>query len=107
MKKEPSVYFCADDFGLDGQSCDSIAECVKNGVINKVSVFANSRLDDLSKRMAALDGAVLCPHLNFVEGCCVGQKEKLTLLCDSDGKFKHTFAGLLFLSIFKLLKQKY
>ena len=101
MKKEPSVYFCADDFGLDGQSCDSIAECVKNGVINKVSVFANSRLDDLSKRVAALDGAVLCPHLNFVEGCCVGQKEKLTLLCDENGIFKHTFAGLLFLSIFK------
>ena len=35
------IDFCADDFGLTDSVCDGIIKCVRDGVLNKVSIFAN------------------------------------------------------------------
>ncbi len=101
MDFEPHIYFCADDFGLTEKSCGRIEEGVKNGCLNKISVLSNAPVSELKQKTDRLSDVRLCIHLNFVEGCCVGQKDGLSLLTDRDGNFKHSFAGLLRLSIFK------
>lgn len=95
MKNKPHIYFCADDFGMTDASCDRIAACVGDGRLNKVSVFANTELDDINEKIAAISGVALSAHLNLVEGRCVTDPKQLPLLADADGYFKHEFTGLL------------
>lgn len=100
MTEKPYIYFCADDFGITGFSCDKIADCVREGCLNKVSVLPNSELEDIEKRTGEIGQVHLSVHLNLVEGRCVGKRQNLGLLTDSDGYFKNTFTGLLAKSAF-------
>lgn len=103
------IYFCADDYGISNYSNDRIEKCLKNGVLNKISVLPNGRLDSIKN---LLDGSVkLSLHINLVEGFALSDQKDVNLITKSDGSFKYSFIGLLFASVFgkrkKLKKQLY
>lgn len=92
------VYFCADDYALNGISSMRIKRCVEAGALNKVSVFLNFEKPNLTELLN--DKIKISLHLNLVEGKCMANPNELDLLVDKNGNFKHTFCGLLKLGIF-------
>lgn len=100
MSKEPYIYYCADDYGMTEESCRRIEDCRRNGCLNKVSVFPNSELPDLKQRLTAL-GLSCSIHLNLVEGKALSEPSEIPLLADAEGRFRHSFFGLLCLSLTK------
>lgn len=92
------IYVCADDYGMTPQSCAKIEECSKYGALNKISILPNSPY-------AALDfsyseyGVTRAVHINLVEGKSLIPSHEISLLADEEGVFKHTFLGLLLLSL--------
>lgn len=85
------IYVCADDYGLNDAASARIRQCVECGAINKVSVFPNFGPVDLGD----LQNVRLSLHLNLVEGRCMAEADKIPLLAHRDGRFRHTFIGLL------------
>ena len=93
------IYFCADDYGISSQSNTRIEECLKNGVLNKISILPNGNPSDFSERLFGQD-VKLSLHLNLIEGFPLSKKEDVSLLVTDKGFFKYSFIGLFFLSIF-------
>ncbi|MBQ5590411.1 MAG: ChbG/HpnK family deacetylase, partial [Clostridia bacterium] len=93
------IYFCADDYGISRSSNTRIEECLKKGVLNKISVLPNGDLSDFNERLLS-ENIKLSLHLNLVEGCPLSKKEDVSLLVTDKGFFKYSFIGLFFLSIF-------
>ena len=91
------IYFCADDYGIASAANRRIEDCLKNGVLNKVSVLPNGEITDFKKRLTDR-GAVLSLHINLVEGKALSRPEDIPLLVSETGKFQHSFVGLFFLS---------
>ncbi len=89
------IYFCADDYGLCHSASANIQKCIDEGGLNKVSIFPNFEHIDLNNKNIRLS-----LHLNLVEGKCMAEADKITLLADKNGNFKHTFTGLLKLNLF-------
>ncbi len=87
------VYVCADDYGLTTDSSNRIRECVEKGALNKISIFPNSDIDEI------IEDVSVGIHINLVEGKCVSAPDEISLLADKDGHFKHSFTGLLKLSL--------
>jgi predicted glycoside hydrolase/deacetylase ChbG (UPF0249 family) len=103
------IYFCADDYGLNDISSKRILDCLKNGSLNKVSVFPNLESFDVKELLEHKD-VRLSLHLNLVEGKCMAEQNNVPLFTDSDGNFKYSFGGLLKLDIFnrkEFIKQLY
>ncbi len=94
------ICFSADDFGLCETVSARIQQCVDRGALNKVSVFPNLDDFDLEKIKKNKD-VRLSLHLNLVEGKCLTDAIEIPLLAESNGNLKHTFGGLLLLSIFR------
>ena len=90
------IYFCADDYGLNDVSTSRIRRCIEEGVLNKVSVFPNFDEVDL----LSLKDIRISLHLNLVEGKCMANPTEIDLISDEKGNLKHTFGGLLKLSLF-------
>ena len=102
------IYYCADDYGISSFSNARIEECLKNGVLNKISVLPNGDLSDFNERLLS-ENIKLSLHLNLVEGCPLSKKEDVSLLVSDKGFFKYSFIGLFFLSLFgnrRLLKKQ-
>ena len=102
------IYFCADDYGISKSSNTRIEECLKNGVLNKISVLPNSDALDFKRRLLG-ENVKLSLHLNLIEGYPLSKKEDVSLLISDKGIFKYSFIGLFFLSIFgnrSLLKKQ-
>ena len=99
MDRKPYIFYCTDDFGMTETSCDHIIECAESGFINKISIMPNMSVCNIGEKLEGLHDVRLCVHLNFVEGECVGDRSRLSLLVDEDGYFKNTFTGLFFLSL--------
>ncbi|MEE0897959.1 MAG: ChbG/HpnK family deacetylase [Acutalibacteraceae bacterium] len=102
------IYFCADDYGISKSSNTRIEECLKNGVLNKISVLPNSDALDFKRRLLG-ENVKLSLHLNLIEGYPLSKKEDVSLLVSDKGFFKYSFIGLFFLSIFgnrSLLKKQ-
>ena len=93
------IYFCADDYGISKISNTRIEECLKNGVLNKISVLPNSDALDFKRRLLG-ENVKLSLHLNLIEGYPLSKKEDVSLLVTDKGFFKYSFIGLFFLSIF-------
>ena len=93
------IYFCADDYGISRSSNTRIEECLKKGVLNKISVLPNGDVSDFNERLLG-ENIKLSLHLNLVEGCPLSKKEEVSLLVTDKGFFKHSFIGLFFLSLF-------
>ena len=92
------IYFCADDYGLCDVSSANIQKCIDLGALNKVSVFPNFDPVDINGISKNKDIRISL-HLNLVEGKCMAE-DKVDLIADENGNFRHTFGGLLKLSIF-------
>jgi len=92
------IYICADDYGLSQSSAAHIEQCVTERKLNKVSVFPNGVIPDFARRINH-DKLDLTLHLNLVEGKCLAEKEEIPLLVSENGYFKHSFEGLLLLSL--------
>ena len=90
------IYISADDYGLCETASSRIAHCISRGAINKVSAFPNLCPIDLNK---ISENARLSLHLNLVEGRCLADPSRIPLLADKDGNLKHSFIGLLKLSL--------
>ena len=102
------IYFCADDYGISKSSNTRIEECLKIGVLNKISVLPNSDALDFKRRLLG-ENVKLSLHLNLIEGYPLSKKEDVSLLISDKGIFKYSFIGLFFLSIFgnrSLLKKQ-
>ena len=93
------IYFCADDYGISKISNTRIEECLKNGVLNKISVLPNSDALDFKRRLLG-ENVKLSLHLNLIEGYPLSKKEDVSLIVSDKGFFKYSFIGLFFLSIF-------
>lgn len=86
---------------MTSQSNARIQTCWERGCVNGVSVMVNGNeplLPANSRVPAAL-------HLNLVEGKPLSSAEKIPLLVRKDGYFKHSFFGLLILSLLPLCKE--
>ena len=102
------IYFCADDYGISKSSNTRIEECLKKGVLNKISVLPNGDVSDFNERLLG-ENVKLSLHLNLIEGYPLSKKEDVSLLVSDKGFFKHSFIGLFLLSIFgnrSLLKKQ-
>ena len=93
------IYFCADDYGISKSSNTRIEECLKKGVLNKISVLPNGDVSDFNERLLG-ENVKLSLHLNLIEGYPLSKKEDVSLLVTDKGFFKHSFIGLFFLSLF-------
>ena len=93
------IYFCADDYGISKLSNTRIEECLKNGVLNKISILPNGNASDFSELIFEKN-IKLSLHLNLIEGYPLSKKEDVSLLVEGNGSFKYSFIGLLFISIF-------
>ncbi len=98
------VYFCADDYGISKESNNRIENCIKNGVLNKVSVLPNGEISDFKQHLLG-DNVKLSLHLNLIEGHPLSDPNEINLLVSDDGSFKYSFIGLFFLSLFGKRKE--
>lgn len=92
------IYVCADDYGMTPQTCTRIEQCRQHGILNKISVFPNSELPELEQRVLQQD-AYRSIHLNLVEGKSLSDPKEVPLLVAENGHFRHSFIGLLLLSL--------
>ena len=92
------VYYCADDYGISEASNERIEKCLREGVLNKVSVLPNGLLDHFQERLAG-KGICLSLHINLVEGAPLSDPKELDLLVTDQGYFRYSFAGLFLLSL--------
>lgn len=94
------IYFCADDYGMNDTVSKHIKECIDKGAINTVSVFPNFDEIDLDGLVKDSDLRISL-HLNLVEGKCMANPKEVSLIADENGNIKHTFMGLLKLSLLR------
>ena len=87
------VYFCADDYGISNLSNTRIEECLKNGVLNKISVLPNGDDSDFTERFSN-ENVTLSLHLNLIEGYPLSKKEDVSLLVADKGFFKYFFLSI-------------
>lgn len=92
------IYFCADDYGLSAECNSRIENCIKNGVLNKISILPNGEITDLN-RLLSYEGTKLSLHINLVEGSPLCDRDDIPLLISDEGYFKYSFIGLFFLSL--------
>ena len=96
MKGKIMIYFCADDYGMSSEINNRIENCLKNGVLNKISVLPNGDIKDFKEKLT-YGASVLSLHLNLVEGRPLSNLDDVGLLTEN-GYFKHSFKGLFLLS---------
>ena len=94
------IYIGADDYGLCWDTSEHIQNCIEKGALSQVSAFANFESIDFGRLMNHNNIRVAL-HLNLVEGKCLSDADKLNLIADKNGNFKHTFGGLFRLSLFR------
>ena len=92
------VYFCADDYGISEDTNGRIENCLKNGVLNKISVLPNGEISDFKQRFSGKD-MMISLHINLVEGRPLSNLNDVDLLVSESGYFKYSFIGLLALSL--------
>lgn len=104
------VYFCADDYGISANGNICIEQCLKDGALNKISIFPNGQIEGFKTRLSEYN-AELSLHINLVEGIPLTDAKDIDLLVSEDGYFKYSFVGLFLLSLSskrkKLKKQLY
>ena len=87
----------ADDYGISPRQSLKIISCIENGIINSVSVVANSRFHtECSQLLNTLTKEIKVGiHLNLLEGYSIAPKEELPLIVNEAGVMKRTFFSLL------------
>lgn len=83
----------ADDYGISDHSAGDMLDCLRAGKLDSISVLTNmsgyekwaDRLNEEWERLPKKPK--LTVHLNFMEGRCLAEKEKLNLLVNEKGFF--------------------
>lgn len=101
MGFQPRINIHADDYGMTDRSNARIQACWEHGCVNGISVMVNGSAPLLPKESQV----AVALHLNLVEGKPLSPAEKIPLLVRDDGYFKHSFSGLLMLSLSTLRKE--
>lgn len=89
------VYYHADDFGIDDYSTDRFIDAVKNGKLNLISIFVNTKEIDKTYIKLKENKVKTSLHLNVVEGKSLSDKKLIPHLVDSKGNFNLGFGKLL------------
>ena len=96
-----NVFFHADDFGINPGQSQRILECAELGVLDSLSIMANSPHFEACARLldAAPHHLKRAVHVNLVEGPCCVEPASIPLLAGEDGVFNRSFVGLLRMSL--------
>ena len=83
----------ADDFGYSASVNEAVAECFRNGVINRTTIMVNMPGAEDAARLARENGFWdrVGLHINLTEGKALTAKCEGSELCDEDGYLKGTF----------------
>lgn len=94
------IEYHADDYGLYPQQSKLIIDCIKNGVLNGLSIMPNSQyIDECMNLLKPFEEKLQYTiHLNLVEGYCLSNKKDVNLLVNEDGIFNISFIKLLLAS---------
>lgn len=95
MGFQPRIDIHADDYGMTDQSNARIQASWEHGCVNGISVMVNGTAPLLPNGA----NVAVALHLNLVEGKPLSPAEKIPLLVRDDGYFRHSFFGLLVLSL--------
>lgn len=101
----------ADDFGESMHASEDILDCLKAGKLDSISILANmSCFEACVKRYREEEKNFpkkpkISIHLNFMEGSCLADPEKLPDLVDAEGHFCISW-GKLFLQSFLPKKRR-
>ncbi len=94
------VCFHSDDLGVSLRVNDAILSAWEAGDLDGFSILANGvGQDEIARRLAAAPErpARISVHLNLSECACTAPREKIPLLVDAGGVFRHSFGSLLWL----------
>lgn len=105
MKRKPAIYFHADDYGMTPNACQRIVSCYEEGCLNSLSIIPNGCLTYAVSLISARENLRWGIHINLVEGKAMAPHAKERMLVNANGYFKHSFVGLLFLSLFGKRKE--
>ena len=92
------IYFCADDYGISKNGNYHIENCLKNSVLNKVSILPNGEISGFKNNLT-VNGCAVSLHLNLVEGKPLSNPDDVELLIAKDGCFRYSFIGLFLKSL--------
>lgn len=100
------VYFHADDFGMTKETTDRIAYLCRQGIVDSLGILPNGCLRYALDQVRELP--LLCAvHVNLVEGPALSSTGERRLLTWGNGYMRHSFLGLLLLSVSPYRKQLY
>lgn len=105
MGKTKWVDVHADDFGVSVHASGDIVECLKDGMLDSISVIPNMSCFPDCVRLYQEQKAsfkkepLICVHLNVLDGKAVSDREKIPDLIDGEGFFSLSW-GRLFLMNF-------
>lgn len=90
----------ADDYGLTMNTSIEILKGVNAAKLNSISVVPNMSCfeearDYFFKNLSINGKPAISVHLNFMEGYCCSEKEKLDYLVDHEGLFKISWGDLV------------
>ncbi len=104
------IEFHADDYGMFPASSERIIDCINEGVINGISLMANSpNLDDCMElfRKKCHKKVHLAIHLNLLTEKALGEKCRVSSLTDEEGYFNQSWFRLLAVSMIPGLRNRY
>lgn len=93
-------FFSADDFGGCVPASEKIAGCVREGLIQSVSIFGNCEVPEEYLKMLP-EGAHVGIHLDLTEGIPVCDTRSIPLLVKNGGRFHDSFFRLMLLSLLR------
>lgn len=102
------VIIHADDYAISGHVSESVAEQIKTGAIESISVMPNMSATEAGIRLLApyANRVLTSIHLNLVEGKCVADKELLPILTDEEGFFKLSWLQIMLKSVRKEFRRQ-
>lgn len=94
--------FNADDFGISKGVNAAIVKAHREGILNSASLMINQKYaTDAVKLAKELPSLEMGLHINLTNEFPAAPAHKIPLLIDEQGKLKHGFVSLFFLSLIK------
>jgi len=92
----------ADDYAISVNSSKDILKCIESKKIDSISIIPNMKCFDecikMLKEYLNKDNLDISIHLNFLEGHCLSNIEKVNELVDENGFFKLSWMNLFMYS---------
>lgn len=103
-----NVIIHADDYAISCHVSESVAEQIKAGAIESISVMPNMSTTEAGIKLLSpyADRVLVSVHLNLVEGRCVADKELIPILTDEEGFLKLSWLQIMFKSVRKEFRRQ-